>query len=86
MKGLVPKTVFMLNTGAQSNLVKARCVYPDTLREDKLYIQGITDGCVESLESIQVSFKGHPITMNIVPDDFSIPQEGILNGFFERTQ
>jgi hypothetical protein len=62
MKGLVPKTVFMLDTGAQPNLVEARCVHPDTqiLREDKLHIEGITDGYVESdlskfhLEAIQL--------------------------------
>jgi len=74
----------MLDTGAQPNLVKARCVHPDTqiLREDKLYIEDITDGYVESLESIQVSFKGHSITMDFVPDDFRIPQEGILGTDF----
>jgi hypothetical protein len=79
MKGLVPKTVFMLDTGAEPNLVKARFLHPDTqiLREDKLYIEDITDGYDESFRSIQVSFKSHPITMDVVPHDFKIPQEGI---------
>jgi hypothetical protein len=68
--------------------VKARCVHPDTqiLREDKLHIDGITDGYVESLGSIQVSFKGHSITMHVVPDDFRILQEGILETDFFKNR
>jgi len=81
MKGLVPKPVFMLHTGTEPNPVKARCVHPDTRRKDTLYIEGITDD-VESLRSIQVSFKGHSITIDIVPDDFRIPQEEILGSDF----
>jgi hypothetical protein len=79
MKGLVPKIVFILDTRAQPNLVEARCLHPDTqiLREDK-YIGGITDGYVESLGSIQISFKGHPITIDVIPDECRIPQGGIL--------
>jgi hypothetical protein len=44
MKGLLAE-IFMLDTDVQPNLVKARCVHPDTaiLRENKLYIEGITD-------------------------------------------
>jgi len=63
-------------------------VHPDTpiLRENKLYIESIIDSYVESLVSIQVLFKGHLITMDVIPDDFRTPQEGknFGNEFFER--
>jgi len=60
----------MLDTGVESNLIKARNIYPDTqiLREDKLHIVDVIDGFVESLSSVQVSFMGHPLRMDIVPD------------------
>jgi hypothetical protein len=72
--------VFMLDTDAQLNLVKARCVHPDMpiLRENKLYIEDIMNGYIESLGSIQLLFKDHPITKDVVPDDFRIPQEEIF--------
>jgi len=47
-----------------------------------LYIVGVTDGFVESLGSIQVSLMGHPLRMDVVPDNFPIPQEGILGTDF----
>jgi len=83
MKGLVPKTVFMLDT-LEPNLALHTESCEGQVRtpqyrslDDKLHIEGITDGYVESLESIQVSFRGHSITTDVVPDDFRIPQEGI---------
>jgi len=50
----------MIDTGAESNIIKARSVHPDTqiLREDKLHIVGVTDGFVELLGSVQVSLTG----------------------------
>jgi len=52
------------------------------LRKDKLHIVGVTDGFVESLDSIQVSLMGHPLRMDVAPDNFLIPQEGILGTDF----
>jgi len=76
VEGLLPERVFMIDTGAEPNLIKARNVHSDTqiLREDKLHIMGVTDDFVESLGSIQVSLMGHPLRMD-VPDNFPIPQE-----------
>jgi len=74
----------MIDIGVEPNLIKARNVHSDTqiLREDKLHIVGVTDGFAESLGSIQVSLIGHPLRMDVVPDNFSIPQEGILGTDF----
>jgi len=65
----------MIDTGAEPNLIKARNVHPDTqiLREDKLHI---------AFGSIQVLLMGHPLRMDVVPDNFPIPQEGILGTDF----
>jgi len=54
---LLPECVFMLDTGIELNIIKARSVYPNAqiLREDKFHIIGV-DGFVESLGSGQVSF------------------------------
>jgi len=83
VEGLLPERVFMIDTGAEPNFIKARNVHPDTqiLREDKLHIVDVTDGFVESLGSIQVSLMGHPLRMDVVPDNFPI-QEGILRTDF----
>jgi len=51
-------------------------------REAKLHIVDVTDGFVESFGSIQVSFIGHPFSMDVVLDNFPIPQEGILETDF----
>jgi len=67
-----------------SNLTKARNVHPDAqiLREDKLHIVGIVDSFVELLGLVQVLLMGHPLSMDIVRDNFPIPQEGILETDF----
>jgi len=86
--GLFAQRVFMIDIGAEPNLIKARNVHPDTqiLREDKLHIVGVTDGFAESLGSIQVSLMGYLLRMDVVPnnfpDNFPIPQEGILGTDF----
>jgi len=81
---LLPERVFMIDTGAKPNLIKARNVHPDTqiLREDKLHIVDVTDGFIESLGSIQISPMGYPLRIDVVPDNFPIPQEGILGTDF----
>jgi len=81
---LLPERIFMLDTGAESNLIKTRNIHPDTqiLREDKLHIVDVTDGFVESLGSVQILFMGHPLRMDIVLDSFPMPQEGILGTDF----
>jgi len=50
--------------------------------EDKLHIIGVTDGFVKSLDFVQVSHMKHPLRIDVVPDNFPIPQEGILETDF----
>jgi len=73
----------MLDTGAEPNLIKAKSLHPDTqiFREDKLHIVVVTDGFVESLGSILVSLMGHPLRMDVVPEEF-LNQERILGTDF----
>jgi len=82
VEGLIPERVFMIDTYAEPNLIKARNVHPDTqiLREDKLHTVDVTDGFVESLGSILTH--SHSLRMNVVPDNFQIPQEEILETDF----
>jgi len=50
-----------------------------------LHIADVTDGFDESLGSVQISLIGHPFRIDVVPDNFPIPQEGNFgNRFFER--
>jgi hypothetical protein len=84
MEGLLPDVVFMIDTGAERNLVKIRNVHPDTTinKKDPLYLKGIAPGYIKSLGSIEVSLKGRPVKLDVVSDDFDIPQEGILGTDF----
>jgi len=68
----------------QTNVIKARSVHPDAqiLRENKLHIVGVTDGFIESLDSIRVSLIRQPLRIDVVPDNFPILQEGILETDF----
>jgi len=74
----------MIVTGAEPNLIKARNVHPDAqiLTKDKLHIVGITDSFVESLDLVQVSVMEHPLRMDVVPNNYPILQEGILETDF----
>jgi len=49
---------------------------------EKLHIVGVTDGFIESLDSIQVSLIRQPLRMDVVLDNFPILQEGILETDF----
>jgi len=43
-----------------------------------LHIVDVIDGFVELLCSVQVPFLGHSLRMDVIPENFPIPQEGIL--------
>lgn len=76
----------MVDTGAAPNLIKFRNLSPETeIREnDRLFLSGITDGRIETLGSIQLAYKGYPVKMHVVQNNFPIPQEGILGSDFLR--
>lgn len=76
----------MIDTGAAPNLIKKRNLHPGTrIRADQtVFLRGITDGSIETLGSIDIVFMGHPVTLQVVGNDFPITQEGILGSDFLR--
>jgi len=76
----------MIDTGAAPNLIKKKCLHPEIrVRKDRsILLSGITDGNIETLGSVSVEYKGHPVTLQVVKDDFPISQEGILGSDFLR--
>jgi len=84
MESLLPDIVFMIDIGAEPNLVNEINVHLDTTinKNDMLNLKGIAPGYVKSLDSVEVSLKDHPAKLNVVSDDFDIPQEGILGTDF----
>ncbi|EZA47183.1 hypothetical protein X777_16587 [Ooceraea biroi] len=70
----------MIDTGAAPNLVKKSRLHPENSinPESTLFLSGITDGRVKTLGTTDVSHLGHKIQLQVVSDDFPIPQDGIL--------
>jgi len=55
------------------------------VRKDRsILLSGITDGNIETLGSVSVKYMGHPVTLQVVKDNFPISQEGILGSDFLR--
>jgi len=77
---LLPECVFILDTGTNATLSKQEST--QIFREGKLHIIGVTDGFIESLSPIQVSFMEYLFRIDVVPDNFPILQEGILGTGF----
>jgi len=44
----------------------------------------LTDGNIKTLGSVSVEYMGHPVTLQVVKNDFPISQEGILGSDFLR--
>jgi hypothetical protein len=79
----------MIDTGAAINLIKRKHVHPDLTLDthDINLLTGITTEKIQTLGSIGISIYGYPVTLHVVPDHFSISQEGILGAeFLEHTQ
>jgi len=77
-------TTFMLDTGAQPNIIKIGSVNPK-LRIDyfeKLQLTGITTNVVETIGSIKARILRVPVTFHVVTDDFPIISQGILGSSF----
>lgn len=74
----------MIDTGAAVNIIKQHCVHAQTFidKQDTILLSGITREQVKTLGSILINVHGHPVTLYVVPDTFSIPQEGILGTEF----
>lgn len=74
----------MIDTGAAVNIIKQRCINARTPinTRDTISLSGITREQVETLGSIVINAHAHPVTLYVVPDNFAIPQEGILGTEF----
>jgi len=74
----------MIDTGAAPNLIKRKCLHPELqVRKDRsILLSGITDGNIKTLGSVSVEYMGHPVTLQVVKNDFPISQEGILGSDF----
>jgi len=73
----------MIDTGAAPNLIKKRALRPDVeIRAETMALSGITDGNIETLGAVDITFKGHPVTLQVVDSNFPISQEGILGSDF----
>jgi len=79
----VHETSFMIDTGAAPNLIKKRALRPDVkIRAETMALSGITDGNIETLGAVDIILKGHPVTLQVVDNNFPISQEGILGSDF----
>ncbi|KYN50138.1 hypothetical protein ALC62_00166 [Cyphomyrmex costatus] len=76
----------MIDTGASPNVLKHRNLNPEIRinRDDTLFLIGITNGKIDTLGSVELLISGHPVKFYIVPDDFPILQEGLLESAFLR--
>jgi len=86
VEGLFPELVFMLDSSAKSNFIKARSLHSDMqiLRKDRLHLVDVTNSFIESLGSLQVSLVDTS-TLDVVPDNSPILQEGILGTDFLKS-
>ena len=77
-------TEFMLDTGAEPNLIKVSKVKEGTAinAKDRLTLQGITEGRVETLGSTQDRISGKGVEFHVVPDSFPITTKGLLGTSF----
>lgn len=73
---------FLVDCGAQLNLIKARAVSDDNdlyIDRNKTFnITGIGHGMIKTQGEITSSIKGEDVTFQVVGNDFPIPKDGIL--------
>jgi hypothetical protein len=74
----------MIDTSAAPNIIKLRNIHPNIHlnTDDILTLSDITPEKLRTIGSIEVILYGHPINLNIVNNNFPIPQEGILGSEF----
>ena len=79
---------FLLDTGSEENKIKisslpAGC---DINTKDITYLKGIGGGVIPTLGSAEITIFEFTISFQVVPEDFSIPCEGILGvEYFEKS-
>ena len=79
---------FLIDTGSKLNLIKEGALFKDIKVEKSrtFGLTGISDGLVQTLGTIHLKLLNINCEMNVVPDDFPIPWEGILGVQFLRQQ
>jgi hypothetical protein len=65
----------MIDTGAAPSIVKLKYIYADAYlnTNDTLTLSGITTEKIRTLGSIENLLYDHPLTLNVVNNNFSIP-------------
>ncbi|KOC59991.1 hypothetical protein WH47_10119, partial [Habropoda laboriosa] len=81
---LYKSTPFMVDTGAEPNILKLRALKPDTRidKYDRLSIRSVTHEKVITLGSAYLRLYGTPLKFHIVTDSFPINVDGILGSTF----
>lgn len=76
----------MIDTGAAPNIIKKQNLEPNARINDKdtLLLSGITEEYVPTLGTMEITYMGSLIALNVVNNDFPIIQEGILGSDFLR--
>jgi hypothetical protein len=76
----------MIDTGASANVIKIKSVLPaiSISSQDTILLSGITSEKLKTLRTVIVRIFGYPVTLHVVPDNFPIPQDGILGSEFLR--
>lgn len=74
----------MLDTGSEVNLIKISSIDPETLINvgEKIKLSGITEGCVETLGSVEINVLNNKIKFHVVQPSFPIETDGILGTAF----
>jgi len=69
--------IFMVDTGAASNLIKKNQLFPDALVDSRhlLHLTEITEIRVTTLGLVKISVHGHAVEFYVIPDKFPIPQD-----------
>jgi hypothetical protein len=76
----------MIDTGASANIIKSRSILAVTSinAQDTILLSGITPEKLKTLGTIVAQIHGYPVTLHVIPDNFPIPQDGILGSEFLR--
>lgn len=75
---------FMLDTGAQPNIIKKGCINENIELNcnEIIRLTGITEDVVITLGTIVAHISNVPVTLHVVPDEFPIITQGIIGSSF----
>ena len=73
------RCILPVDSGAQLNIIKnAKYLHTYHWKEKKIQLSGITDKSIQTLGKINMPINGLHIEFHVVPEDFSLPYDGIL--------